>query len=167
LRESLSGQRYRIVGGRALPAAGEVWPTGRVAACDERQEAFCLSPLPRPQHFLRAQIAPPGPVHACRFDRASGAPVAAETIDERPARALMLLSLLRTQGRRDAAAQFAEALDAPLADHRWAAMREYLALDTQHALPALRAMAQDDVDDRVRAIATRTLNQVASPPCPA
>jgi len=39
-------------------------------------------------------------------------------------------------------------------------MREYLALDTASALPALRAMAQRESDVAVRALAARTLTQI-------
>ena len=48
-----------------------------------------------------------------------------------------------------------------------AVMREYLALDTASALPALRAMAQRESDVAVRALAARTLTQIGNMACPA
>jgi hypothetical protein len=163
----LVGECYRRDGDRAVAVGRAVWPLGAVAQWDERQEALCLVPQDRPHLLLRAQIAPPGPVHAWLHDRASGAEIAAEAADEAQARTLMLLSLLRVQGRRDAAAHFATALDAEVPSQRWAAMREYLALDTGGALPVLRTMAREDADVSVRAVAAQMLTRIGAEPCPA
>jgi hypothetical protein len=164
---ALVAERYRRDGDRAVAIGRASWPAGAVAQWDERHETLCLVPQERSYLLLRAQIAPEGPVHARLHDRESGAQIAAEAIDEAQARTLMLLSLLRTQGRRDAAAHFAAALDADVPTQRWAAMREYLALDTGQALPALRTMARQDADDRVRAVAAHTLERIGAGPCPA
>lgn len=167
LNAPLSAQRYRRVAGQAVPAGEVRWDRGAVVEVDERADALCLYPGDGPLMLLRAQIAPPGPVQSHIHDRASGAWLHSAQADEGHARALMLLSLLRVQGRRDAAAHFAQALDAPLPGQRWAVMREYLALDTRAALPALQAMAEEEGDPAVRALAERTLTQIGGAPCPA
>ncbi|MGW8202062.1 hypothetical protein ACWGM0_05865 [Sphingomonas bisphenolicum] len=160
LNGPLAGERAVVVGTRSCAA-------GATIELDERREALCLRPADAPLMLLRAQIAPVGPVQARVHDRSDGRAIASAQADEAHARTLMLLSLLRLQGRRDAAGQFAQALDAPLPGQRWAVMREYLALDTQRALPALRAMARREADATVRGLAARTLRQVEGEPCPA
>lgn len=167
LAGDVGGKLYRLEQGRAVSAGRRCWRNGTIIALDERREALCLDPSDAPMLFLRAQIAPIGPVAARIHDRASGAPIATAQADESHARALMLLSLLRLQGRRDASPAFAAALDSPLPAQRWAVMREFLALDTEAALPALHRMARDEVDAPVRALAARTITQIEAMPCPA
>ncbi len=167
LNGPLAGDAWRLEGARALMVGARICATGATIELDERREALWVRPTDAPLMLLRAQVAPTGPVQARIHDRSDGRTVASAQADEGHARALMLLSLLRLQGRRDAADQFAQALDAPLPGQRWAVMREYLALDTARALPALRAMAGREIDAVVRGLATRTLRQVEGMPCPA
>lgn len=167
LDRALTGERFRLAGETIVPAGPVHCPVGAVVAIDERCEAVRLAPLPRPVMMLRAQVAPPGPVFARSFRVETGQPCASATVDEEHARTLMLLSLLRLQGRTDAAPHFARALEAPLPAQRWAVMREYLALDTAAALPALRQMADSEPDGHTRTVARRTLAMVATDPCPA
>lgn len=163
----LRGDAFRLEGGRALPLGARTCRAGAVIALDERRETLRIQPGDAPLMLLRAQIAPTGPVRSHIHDGTSGAELACAQADEGHARALMLLSLLRMQGRTDAMAQFQAALDTPLPAQRWAVMREYLALDTRGALPALHAMARDEADGAVRELALRTLAQVEAMPCPA
>jgi hypothetical protein len=166
LNRAMSVDGYRIDGGRAVATGPRLCPPGSVIELDERRETLRLRPGDAPLLMLRAQIAPVGPVVSRLFDAGSGAPVAEAQADEGHARALMLLSLLRMQGRRDAADRFAAALEAELPAQRWAVMREYLALDTAGALPALRHMARTEAEDGVRMLAERTLAQIEAAPCP-
>lgn len=167
LAGDVRGELYRMEEEQAIPAGRRCWRDGAIIALDERREALCLDPSDALMLLLRAQIAPAGPVAARIHDRESGKPMATAQADEGHARALMLLSLLRLQGRRDAAPAFVKALDAPLPAQRWAVMREYLALDTAAALPALHLMARNEPDAPVRALAARTLAQIGAVPCPA
>ena len=162
-----AGEGWRLDGERAVATGMRACAAGGVMELDERREALWLAPAARPLMLLRAQVAPPGPVQARVHDRDNGRPIACAQADEGHARALMLLSLLRLQGRQDAAAAFVAALEAPLPGQRWAVMREYLALDTRQALPALRTMAGREVDPAVRGLAMRTLAQVEGVACPA
>jgi hypothetical protein len=155
---------YRIEGERLVAAGEIILRPGTLFDRDERQETLRLHAGPKPVLLLRALIAPRGPVEARLFDAATGAPVATGQIDEGHARALMMLSLLRLQGRTDAAALFEAALDSPLPAQRWATMREYLALDARAALPALDRMAQIEAG-QVGRLARETLARIAGAPC--
>ena len=77
--------------------------------------------------------------------------------DDRASRAEVLLAFLRLAGRADAAPQFDAASRDPAFHLRWAAMREWLALDARAALPRLEAMAADDPHIEIREAAARTL----------
>nr|WP_218647401.1 hypothetical protein [Sphingobium lactosutens] len=167
LNRALAADRYRIDGGRAVATGSLLCPAGDLIELDERRETLRLRSGDVPLLMLRAQIAPQGAVVSRLFDIATGAPLAEAQADEGHARALMLLSLLRMQGRRDAADQFAAALEAELPAQRWAVMREYLALDTAAALPALQRMARIETEEKVRMLAERTLAQIAEARFPA
>lgn len=88
---------------------------------------------------------------------ADGALLRVASADEGASRTEMLLAFLRHAGRADAGPRFAEASCDPAFHTRWAAMREWLALDARAALPRLAEMAGDDPDAEVRAAALRTL----------
>jgi hypothetical protein len=91
------------------------------------------------------------------YDRATGRILRAATNDEDMSRTRLLLALLRIDGRRDADACFAAATHAPAFHVRWAAVREWLALDAAAALPRLRELAATDPHPEVRAVAQATL----------
>ena len=167
LRGPLDGKLYRLEGGCAVDEGLHIWQEDSLVELDESKASLSLSPSSGCRLMLRAQIAPAGPVHAQVHDRASGERIGEAQADEGHARTLMMLSLLRLQGRQDATCYFEQALDAPSGRQRWAAMREFLALDTSAALPALTAMATREPDPEVRALACRTLSQVRASPCPA
>ncbi|HUD93178.1 hypothetical protein [Sphingobium sp.] len=165
LNRFLSADAYRIEGGRAVGTGPCMYPAGTVIAVDERRETLRFRPDDAPLFLLRAQFAPTRVVISRLFDADTGAPLAQAQTDEGHSRTLMLLSLLRMQRRRDATRQFAEALEGALPTQRWAVMREYLALDTERALPALEHMAQAEEDAGVRMVAKRTLAQIAEARC--
>lgn len=83
--------------------------------------------------------------------------VGASSTDEASSRTQLMLALLRTMERTDAAPLFAELVRGPHFYARWQAMREFLALDAELALPHLRRMAAADPHPEVRAAATHTL----------
>lgn len=166
--EPLRVRGYRLRGGRAVATEEAVQAPGAVVELDERDAVWRIMPGERPVMMLRAQIAPPGPIMAHVHDPMSGARLSSSSGDEGHARSLMMLSLLRLQKRTDAAPLFEEAIAATLPHQRWAAMREYLALNTAAALPALESMAARDADAEVRALAGATLAQARGfAPCPA
>ena len=77
--------------------------------------------------------------------------------DDRASRTEMLLAFLRLSGRGDASDRFEAVTHDPAFHLRWAAMREWLALDARAALPRLAQMATHDTNAEVRAAALRTL----------
>jgi hypothetical protein len=99
------------------------------------------------------------------YDRATGRILRAATSDDAVSRTRLLLALLRVDGRRDAGACFAAATRAPAFHLRWAAVREWLALDAPAALPRLRELAADDPHPEVRAVAQATLPLVEARLC--
>ncbi len=104
------------------------------------------------------------------YDIASGALVRVADADDRPSRTAMLLRFLRVTGKADAGDCFAAATCAPDFHLRWAAMREWLALDAERAMLRLAALAQADPNDEVRAAAARMLptvrRRIAEARCP-
>lgn len=156
---------YELADGQAASRGMIALSPDKVHALDESRFAWRFMPARRPVVLLRAHIAGPGPVSIHRHDGADGARLSSILADEEHDRAMMMLSLLRMQGRTDAAALFRTALDAPSGLQRWAAMREWLALDTAAALPDLAAMADGDADAAVRDVARQTLDRAQ--PCPA
>lgn len=142
-------------------------PPGSMLELDERRQAALIRPGPRPVAVLRAAIAYDDPPLATSHDPASGMVIARASREEEAARTLMLLSLLRATGRRDAAVLFETATQARHPHQRWAAMREYLAVDTGAALPRLRDMARHDADAELRRLASATLAQIAAQQAPA
>jgi hypothetical protein len=146
----------------ALPAIALA--DGEIRALDGRRHAFALTDAAAP--VVALTISPRTGGLARAYDRASGRLVRVAGNDMAEARRRMLLTLLRVSGRRDAAAQFDAATRAPAHDLRWAAMREWLALDAEAALPRLRTLADDPHPD-VRDAARATLPLVEARLCPA
>lgn len=105
---------------------------------------------------IRAGAAPLMREH----DVATGALLRVASADEGASRTEMLLAFLRQSGRADAGPRFADASRDAAFHTRWAAMREWLALDARAALPRLAEMAAQDPHAEVRAAAGRTLGTV-------
>ena len=88
---------------------------------------------------------------------ADGALIRTASNDDRASRTEMLLAFLRLSGRADAGEQFDQVTRDPAFHLRWAAMREWLALDARAAQPRLAEMAMSDPNAEVRTAATLTL----------
>lgn len=105
------------------------------------------------------------------YDIHSGALLRVADADDRPSRTEMLLRFLRVAGRADAGACFDDATRAHGFHLRWAAMREWLALDAAAAANRLGEMACDDPHAEVRTAAARMLpivkQRLAAAGCPA
>ena len=104
------------------------------------------------------------------YDIDSGALLRVANADDRPSRTEMLLRFLRVAGRADAGACFDDATRAHGFHLRWAAMREWLALDAAAAANRLAEMACDDPHAEVRTAAARMLpivEQRLAARCPA
>lgn len=136
---------------RRRPADGEV------IGFDGRFETFVVdSAVSDLVYLLASTPLEAGPV-AVDYDPNTLAPIAASSTDDSGSRIQMMLALLRTMDRRDAAPLFAELTAARHFHARWQAMRELLALDSALALPRLRRMAEADPHPEVREAAAATL----------
>jgi len=143
------------------PPAREIAPLllaeGAIHASDGRCEAQLLGGATRDVVTLvasiRAGAAPLMREHAI----ADGRLLRVASGDDRASRTEMLLSFLRLSGRADAGACFEQATRDGFFHLRWAAMREWLALDARAALPRLEAMAAGDPHEEIREAATRML----------
>lgn len=130
---------------------------GDVVELDGRCESFLVDSAASDLVYLSASTPlEAGPV-GVDYDPLTLEAVAASSTDDAGSRSQMMLALLRTMGRRDAAPQFAQALSAGNFHARWQAMREYLALDAELALPHLERMAEADPHPEVRSAAAATL----------
>ena len=130
---------------------------GDVIEFDGRCETFVVDDaLSDLVYLFAATPLEAGPV-GVDYDPRTFEPIAASSTDDAGSRTQMMLALLRTMGRRDAAPLFAELLHARHFHTRWQAMRELLALDAALALPPLRRMAARDPHPEVRAAAAATL----------
>ena len=136
---------------------------GEVVVLDGRTEATLLDPVPG--DVVTVSFAAHGGGLTREYDRATGRLVRAASNDEAASRTRMLLTLLRVSARADAGNAFDAATRADAFHLRWAAMREWLALDAHAALPRLRALADGDPHPQVRATARVTLAQVEDRLC--
>lgn len=105
------------------------------------------------------------------FELETGIQIRVADADDRPSRTAMLLHFLRVAGKAEAGAAFEAATRAPDFHLRWAAMREWLALDAARAAPRLAEMAATDPCDEVRVAAVHMVGLVnirlAEARCPA
>jgi hypothetical protein len=144
-------------GGRCRRRERRRLADGDLIEFDGRCEAFVVDGAVSDLVYLSATTSvEAGPV-GVDYDPHTLAPIAASSTDDPGSRTQMMLSLLRTMGRRDAAPLFARMVDVRHFHARWQAMRELLALDSALALPHLRRMAETDPHPEVRAAAAATL----------
>jgi hypothetical protein len=131
---------------------------GETIMVDGRSESFVIDHASSDIVYVQA-VTPVGaaPV-SVEYDSDSCAFVGASSTDEIGSRIQMMTSLLRILDRRDAAHVLRQCLASPHFYVRWHAMREFLAMDADLALPSLRAMAGDDPHPEVRAAAASTLS---------
>jgi hypothetical protein len=153
--------------------------TGRVALADGdrieidgRRNAFIVDDAPSDLVYVQATTPLGAAPVGAEYDWATRRLVGTSGTDDAGSRINLMLSLLRASGRRDAAPLFADLAASGPFHARWHAMREFLGLDADAALPALRAMAASDPHPEVRAAAGEALGTLFDPiqerlvPCP-
>ena len=142
---------------------------GDVIAIDGRCEAQLLSGAASDVVTLVATIRPGAAPLMREYAIGDGRLLRVASGDDRASRTEMLLAFLRLSGRADAGPRFEAASRDPAFHVRWAAMREWLALDAGAALPRLEAMAERDPHAEVRDAAARMLGMVRArlAACPA
>ena len=132
---------------------------GEEIVVDGRHRSFIIDHATSDMIFFQALVRVAAAPVATEYDSKSLALIGASSTDEAASRVQMMVSVLRTMDREDAARLIAEALDSPHFYTRWHIMRELLALDAEVALPRLRRMAASDPHPDVRATAQATLAQ--------
>jgi hypothetical protein len=155
----LAGEFMASDAGRCEEVEPVVLADGAVRRCDGRTQAQLLGGA-RSDVVTLAVVARAGTPLMREYRVADGGLVRAASADEQASRTEMLLAFLRLAGRADAGARFEAATRDPAFHLRWAAMREWLALDARAALPRLGEMAASDSHAEVRAAALRTLPMV-------
>jgi hypothetical protein len=145
-----AARRCRLVDRRRLA-------DGDTIELDGRRQSFVIDHAVSDLVYLQA-VTPfgAGPLVA-EYDSETLTLVGASSTDELSSRIQLMLALLRAMDRRDAAPVFREMLGSRHFYARWQAMREFLALDAELALPHLREMAATDSHPEVRAAAAATL----------
>jgi hypothetical protein len=171
-RTTAMGAEYRAA--NAPPCTPMAWMAlrdGSVHRTDGRTHAQLVSAAETDVVTIVATIRAGAAPLMREYDIASGALVRVASADDRPSRTEMLLRFLRAAGRADAGTCFADATRAPEFHLRWAAMREWLALDAHAAMPRLAEMACGDPDPEVQRAAARMLpiveTRLAEVLCPA
>ena len=170
IRSGFSGARS----GRCRLVERRPIEDGETLVLDGRSYGFVIDHAVSDIVYVQA-ITPVGsaPLMA-EYDLETREWIGASSTDEASSRTQLMLALLRTMERGDAAPLFAELVRGDHFYARWQAMREFLALDAELALPHLRAMAASDPHPEVRAAAMQTLEaffgeaaQQEEPACPA
>jgi hypothetical protein len=130
---------------------------GETIEIDGRRHGFVIEHAESDIVFVQA-ITPVGAAPLMvEYDAETLRFVGASSTDEASSRTQLMLSLLRTMKRTDATPLFEQMLESPHFYARWQAMREFLALDPDAALPHLERMAEADPHPEVRAAAGETL----------
>jgi len=143
---------------RALPPLKPA--QGELVRLDGRTEAQLLASARSDVVTLAATVRPGAAPLMREYAISDGALIRTASNDDRASRTEMLLAFLRLSGRADAGEQFDQVTRDPAFHLRWAAMREWLALDARAARPRLAEMAMDDPHAEIRAAAAQTLATV-------
>lgn len=130
---------------------------GQILRHDGRESAHRLTGFSRDVIMVTLMLRTHHVPLVREYAVADGRLIRAAMLDDRPARAAMLLRLLREQERADAPDVFDGATRDPTFFLRWEAMREWLALDALAALHRLKQMAADDPHPEVRGAAATML----------
>ena len=135
----------------------EMLNDGDIFALDGRRESFVVDHAESDMVYLHAATPLDSAPLTVEYDSDTFEFAGASSTDEASSRAQMMLTLLRTMDRRDAAPVFESMLSSAHFYTRWAAMRDFLALDCERALPHLQRMAECDEHSEVREAAAETL----------
>jgi len=143
--------RCRLVGQRRIV-------DGELLEMDGLTESFVIDHAVGDLVYLPAITSAGRAPLTVEYDSDTHEFVGASSTDEVSSRTQLMMSLLRTMDRADAAPVMIDMLDTPHFYARWQTMRELLALDAEAALPHLTAMAQRDPHPEVRGAAAVTLS---------
>ena len=134
---------------------------GQTVRVDGRTQGYTIEPPARDMLVMRAAVHLDRAPFQREYGTADGRLIAASETRDEASRMRMLLTMLRSIGCSTAHAAFEAALDEPEFELRWHAMREWLLLDPEAALPRLAQLAANDPHAEVRAAASSTLGRIA------
>lgn len=137
---------------------------GAMLRLDTAWTSFTIAGPGRDVLLLELAVQPPSPLPMRSYDPGSGRLVHVAASRRDSSFRQMALGLLREMGRRDAASLFAAAVGAADFASRWAAMRDFVALDPAAAFPYLATMAAGDPHPDVRRAAAATLALYSASP---
>jgi hypothetical protein len=135
---------------------------GDLLAVDGRTTSFLIDHACADMVLLHATIFAGAAPTACEYDRATLALTSASAASERGSRVQMLTTLLAALDRPDGEA-FDAATRAAEPYARWHAMREWLAIDMDGALPRLEEMTASDPDRELRRLAGQAMEAARCP----
>jgi hypothetical protein len=143
--------------GRCRFVERRVLRDGEFLELDGSRHGFVIDYAEAEIVYLHASTPAGGAPLMVEYDSDTMEFAGASSSDEVSSRVQLMLTLLRAMERTDAAEIFAEIAAGRHFFDRWYAMREFLALDAEKALPHLREMAIVDPHPEVRAAACQTL----------
>jgi hypothetical protein len=144
--------------GRCRLVERRVLADGDLLELDGRRHGFVIERARSDMVYLQASTPAGSAPLTVEYDSRTRRFAGASSSDELSSRIQLMLTLLRTLDRQDSAPFFREIVRGPHFFDRWHAMREFLALDAEQALPCLRDMAERDPHAEVRAAARSTLD---------
>ncbi|MFN3475605.1 MAG: hypothetical protein ACK4ZW_16315 [Blastomonas sp.] len=143
-------------GWRATRETPEAVVTGQSIRLNNAIEALQFVDVVADVIMLRLFVRDPDLQEAIECNARTGTVVRVREAQSRQGRIRMILSLLRAMGRRDAVPLVARAMASWPGHLRWHAVREALATDSQAGFALLQTMAKSDPEAQVRALASRT-----------
>ena len=149
----------REAGGRCRLVERRPIVEGEVVQIDGRRTGFVIEHAASDILYAQAMTPVGSAALMIEYDADTHECVGASSGDETSSRVQLMLALLRTMDRTDAVPIFEEVLANAPFYLRWQAMREFLALDAEAALPHLRRMARGDPHPEVRTAAADTLDR--------
>jgi len=141
---------------RAFAESPRQVTTGEVICLDNAREALRFVGLAADVVMLRLLVRDPDAPQAVECDARTAAVLRVREAQSGDGRTRMMLSLLRSLGRKDALPAVAEALASWPPHLRWHGVREALATDSIAGFALLQGMAETDPDADLRALAHRT-----------
>lgn len=144
---------------RCTPAGSIPLVDGMVLRLDGRTRAHVVEGAVADVVTLTVSLRAGAAAQAREYSCDDGRLLLAAEVGDTESRMRMLMTLLRISGRTDAGPCFDAATREPGFALRWAAMREWLALDARAAMPRLAEMT-GDANAEVRAAARATLAMV-------
>lgn len=147
---------------RAYPQSPEDIESGHFLRLNNAVETLRFVKVNADIVMQRLLVRDPDVGHAYECDAATGEVLRVRQAQSHQGRTQMMVSLLRSLGRRDAVPVIAKAMTSWPAHLRWHGVREALATDSVAGFVLLEAMAQTDPDEPLRMFAKTTRDDLVA-----